>query len=233
MNKPKSKKKTWLYVIGILVLVILYVGMMLVNHTAILADLYESKENYLCLDDYSLRYIDDIDERVHGYPMKFFWKNDNCYDFGYDEPVYQTSRGVHNGMTWEEFLEVYGDYYADSIYVGDNNYETEHTDEWYDSHYIDKDMTPNQYVKNYVEPGTVVLDENASVSIDYCIFVKGNRIAFSDTQESRMSSDTYGSSWPTRGIFNLGMQVYTLSFHFGWEEGKMILYSIGSYKYTY
>ena len=35
------------------------------------------------------------------------------------------------------------------------------------------------------------------------------------------------------GIFNLGMQVYTLSFHFGWEEGKMILYSIGSYKYTY
>ena len=227
-----KKTKIIVTVIGILVSLAALLFVMLLNHTALFCDIYETKAGFLTLEDYVLREADDVNEMVSGYPLKFFWKESSLFDNPYFRE-YQTSKGIMAGDSWEDFLKAYGNYYADSISAGDGDYGAEHDENYYDTHFIYRNMTPNEYDKNYLQAGLVDLSEEDSyIDIYFRIYVKGSRIAFSNGQESSMIDDTYDSFWPRSGVFNPKIQTYSLTFYFVNQNGKLTLQGMGMSKYS-
>ncbi len=230
MTKTKKRSVIGL-VVGIVVLLIACVFMWFINVTALFADINTVHEGYLPLSEFTLRDSSDVNKLVNNTKSPFNYDVYQYASYDPEEDRAQTSKGVRCGISYEEFLQVYGSYIADSINVHDSNYEGEHDDEYYDTHYLTY-LTPQDLLKSHYSLEELVAMD-AYVRVDFVAYVKGNQVAYTQDELYGFYDQEFDTFWPKSGVFNPRMQTYHLDFSFQVHDGKLVLTSIDSSRYAY
>ena len=208
---------------------ILYLGLKLYNNTNLFLDTSNiTKENYLTFDDYQL--YDYESDAVKTNTKSLFYRYTSDYLHYSDGPKYKTSKGFYVGLTWDDFLKMYGDYYASGFSAYESDYEGERNDSYYSTHYVYEPMKVNDYNKEYIESG-VIDTSKATITVTFEMYIKGRNVAFTKSGHDELIHDYYSSSFQGT-IFNPRIQTYGLSLYFEEEEGKLICTSINTDRYV-
>ncbi len=225
MEKKKSKVITWI-IVGITAL-LAAILLILLNTTALFADIDYAPEHYLSVKDCALRYVDDIDKLVND--PRVPWSYD-MYASDYDKD-YQSSKGITVGDSFDTFVSVYGDYMADSLSVYENNKDTsEVSEEWYRQHYHYDELVKDFYQNTLLNSDQIDLSD-AVISVDFRVTVQGNKVAYSSDDRYELQGKSYDNELGHGGILNPSIQTYTLSFSFYREGNDYVLGYITSYRY--
>ena len=235
-KKKRSKWSVIGLVIGIIALIAAVIFMWFLNRTAVFADIDTPYGNYLPLSEFTLRDGFDVNklENDTRSPFKYDIYEESYYyadsdTIRYEDERPQTSKGVRSGDTFEDFVKAYGPYIADSIDIYEPDYEGERDDEYYDTHYLTY-LTAEDFLQKYsIEE---LIDMDAYVRVSYCAYVKGNQVAYSQSDLFRFYDQTFDTFWPKSGVFNPKMQTYRLDFSFIVQHGKLVLTTIDSSRYT-
>ena len=216
----KKKMSVTATVIVLLLFGIAYAGLYWIDHAAVIVDTSEAPAEYLPLDDYVL--YDNEGKAQFSLKNPFF---ENRYDFYYEATLH-TTKGFRNGMSFEEFVDTYGDYYAAEMDLFDLEDDRE-AEDYYDTHYR-RNAKVRDLAQYFIDSGI----RPETVTFYFKTHVRFNEIAYSERQMDVMSDHFFGTSWPEGGIFNPYVQIYELSFSFSRETDYHCV-NIGVHKYVW
>lgn len=224
-KKPEKKKRSLsTFLIGAVVLGVGFTGLQLYNYTPMFANGKNAPSGYLPLEDYMIVDEDGDHEFSLNNPFfhdEFVWR---------DEDDLYTTKGIQCGDSWEQLLDAYGDYYADSIYAFYYDYDEE--DSWH--HYSYDGMTLKEFDELYVQTGELPI-EQYEINVTYTVYVRGNEVAYAEEDVDELYEKRYHSHWPRGSIMNPRIQVYSLDMEHQperWGDDMGITY-LSIYRYTY
>ncbi|MBQ6356819.1 MAG: hypothetical protein IJI52_06950 [Solobacterium sp.] len=211
--KTEKKGSSWKkFFLSLLTVAVAYAGLQFYNRTALFVNKSSAPDGYLALEDYLL--VDEDMEPTDSLNSLFFedqWIYRSYADY-YD--ARSTTFGLAPGASWQEFVELYGDYTAYSIHI-DPEEEVPYNlrdDEYYSTHYLEY-MNIADFDRDYIQSGRVDLKDN-SIYISFRAAVWGNKIAYSEKEYQKIIDRHYDSMWPDGSVFDPLVQRYELEFDF-------------------
>lgn len=168
-----TKKQRFILVIAFIAVAAFRI---LANNTTMLVNVDQAvPDGYLPLEDYVL--LNSRTKEASG-SIRSLDYGDH-YAFYDSSKKLETTKGISCDSSWEDLLEAYGDYYADSIsaslpYNSDTYSSSENI---YASH-----MTLNEFNEKYIEPGTVSLDTH-NISIYYSVSTRLTKVYYTEDEQ--------------------------------------------------
>ena len=130
---------------------------------------------------------------------------DSYYVYNTHRQLYETSRGIAPGASWDEFVAAYGDATASSVYT--NRYDENGEIDWdYRSVGVSEQITVKEFDEQYVKTGTVDLSRD-SITISFNLDTDGMKLYYSldeawDEYQHNRFRHLFSSS-PNTKSFNL------------------------------
>ena len=205
-NKRKLPLSSILWVIVFIMFIVTW----LFYHTTLFVSYRPGVEDYLPVEEYRLYDSHNSSEDILR----------SLTDVGYNTSLFssnglrRTSRGIQPGASWEEFVEAYGDVRAQS-YSADDFSEDEHSDEYYDTHYVN-DMTVREYDEQYIKTGIINMDKE-ELDIVFSFSTQGTDIIYTEEERDKMLEryyDSYFSFGFIHGSFYPAYHSISLNFTF-------------------
>ena len=216
--------------IVVVLLSVCYFLSRLYNGTNTFADVSIFRPDYLSFEDYQLFDLESGKQKTN--TRSIFYDGERDYSYYYDDiPELKTSKGFKVGDTFEEFVELYGDYYAKAFSAYESDYSGERDEEYYSSHYVYSSMKVKDYYEKYIVSGDLDPSKN-DIMISFEMYIRGNEVAYSEKEYDELIHKYYSSSMPGGSIFNPNIQTYSLDFGFREEDGIVICYSINANRYV-
>lgn len=231
MNKLINKIGGKRLIIWSIILLILALALRFYNYTNIFRDIDITKENYLSFNDYLLLDYEDSEVKTNTEDLTYQYAYD-FYNRNGEKPYYKTTKNISVGSTLEEFLNAYGNYYAQSISAYEPDYKGERDDKYYELHYIHKPMLVNDYYRDYIQGNLLDINKN-EITFNFKICIKGSDVAFTEREVDIMYDKHYGSLWPSGSVFNPKVQEYCLSFTFQMIDNVYLINHISTDRYVY
>ena len=234
-----KKKSSWKKVLlSVLTVAVAYTGLQFYNKTALFVDKSTAPEGYLPIEDFLL--VDENMEPTDSLNSLFFEDQWIYRDYSDYSDARSTTFGLAPGASWQEFVELYGDYTAYSIHIEpvESIPYSLRDSEYYESHYLEY-VKVSDFDRDYIQSGLVNLKDN-SVYVTFHASVWGNKIAYSEQEYDELVDRHYGSMWPDGSIVDPQLQRYDLEFDFypasryGYEDQPDgTLEYISTYHYAY
>ena len=228
-NKRKLPVSSILMVLAFIMFIVTW----LFYHTTLFVSYRPGVEDYLSAEEYRLYDSHNSSEDILrslsdvGYNTSLISSND----------LRHTSRGIRPGASWEEFVDAYGDVRARSFNAYDFSDPDEHSDEYYDTHYV-YDMTVREYDEQYIKTGVIDM-EKEELNIVFSFDTQGTNLAYTEQEREQMLDryyDSYFSFGFIHGSFYPAYHSVSMDFSFyppyetdGYDTP--VLYSISIYKW--
>jgi len=202
VNEEKKRMKNKLLRIGLIIFVCLFflvLGILLREHTTLFVQ-NSVVDGYLNLEDFQFTNT-ETGKIVNPY-RRFVYQEYyiSARKSGSDSIV--TSKGIGIGDSWEDFLEVYGDYTTGYISFypvnedGSINYENGE---------ILSNVTPNEFNEIYFESGEYNADE-VDLSVSFYAYTTGTKTFYADEIYDHISYNRLFhplSEYPQYGTYSL------------------------------
>ncbi len=95
-------------------------------------------------------------------------RTDETYTWSDFDNEYVTSKGIHAGDSWEDFKEVYGEYYIDNAVLKNPDYKSVSSQE----------LTVNEFSEKYIDAGKIDPTEHG-FNIEFRVYANGEDMAYS------------------------------------------------------
>lgn len=176
----------------IIVIILSFIVRFFINDTTLFVDTTYTEEGYLPINDYVLK---DGDKDV----KKIKTINYDFYSTSYNYNDYATTLGIDCKSSFDDFLKVYGDYYAAYIHAyrcDDDTYTDYVSLNW---------ITVNEFYEEYIKSNKINLD-------DYNIDIMFNCMTiFNKVYYDKSSID---NRYANEGLIRFSNHLFSLSFSY-------------------
>lgn len=198
------------------------------NTSTLFINQTDAPEGYLPLQDYFL-----VDYETGQQPSIRSFHFDSQH--AYMHSTLESSRGLRPGDSWDKFVEVYGNYNFDTVYISDE------TNEEPVYEFIDGPMLVKDFDEKYIKSGIYNLN-STYLDIDFSVQIWGPKVQYTAKEKEDAISEYYDNSfwigYHTFSFFKPKIQIITMNFSFVYPDQYQSLkqgglFSIMTYKYIY
>ena len=222
------KKFSWKLLFQILIIVIALFIAWTWNYTSLFVKNRSVPDHYLPVDDYFL-----VNTETGEKPSLKNLTFDTQY--AYQTTNLETTFGLKPGDSFEKVIELYGDYYCDSITISVDKDE----EPIYD--YIEGPLLIKDFYRDYIQSGTFDLN-NTNIDIHFLLYISGKEIYYTHDEQEELVNQYYDSSfwigYHTFSFFKPKIQSLQMSISYihpgkytSFDEGG--IFDIMTYRYTH